>query len=87
MPFWELKRVLILHTPPSEEYMRPLPYDAENGGTSTPDSIGRRRAISWLEEDMHPRRYQSLRSLTSNSDADSRSQSRIGLRNVTGSPP
>ena len=61
--------------------MRPLPYDAENAGASTPgSSVGRRRAVSWLEEDLLPQRFQGLRSTINTADADTRSQSRAGPR-------
>ncbi len=53
------QRVLVVHTPPRDSFIRHLSHEAEREGPNptyqTPESVGRRRAISWVEDDATPR--------------------------------
>ncbi|GBE79366.1 DUF803-domain-containing protein [Sparassis crispa] len=55
------QRVLIINTPPRDEPVRPQSQDVERDPLSTPDSTGRRRAISWVGDDAHGHHAQGVR--------------------------
>ncbi|KAL6298111.1 magnesium transporter NIPA-domain-containing protein [Sparassis latifolia] len=84
------QRVLIINTPPRDEPVRPQSQDVERDPLSTPDSTGRRRAISWVGDDAHGHHAQGVRIAASPYDTRENSsrchQEPAADRNVSRSP-
>ncbi|KAI0080677.1 DUF803-domain-containing protein [Panus rudis PR-1116 ss-1] len=84
--FSSAQRVLIVHTPPRDEFIRPL-FDVEQEGgspTSTPHTFRRRRAISWFGEEAptHAAHSASRAARAARSNMNSREASREGARGL-----
>ncbi|KAI0650140.1 DUF803-domain-containing protein [Trametes meyenii] len=79
--FSPAQRVLLMNSSPRDEFIRPNLQDSERDVTTSPESIGRRRAVNWLDEDFS--RQTSLRSSRrygATSTTTSREHSRVGER-------
>ena len=86
-----LQRVLIVHTPPRDGFVRSISPDLESqenpSAMPTPDTFNRRRAISWLGDEGSPGSVRSSprRLRGSRSNLASRSASRDRDGNTTDS--
>jgi len=82
------QRVLLLSSPPRDEGSRPRSQDTERQLTSTPDSVRRRRTVSWLGDDaMHgARRPIAVPNFGTRENSRTRAQSTTASRSVSQSP-
>ncbi|OCH95958.1 DUF803-domain-containing protein [Obba rivulosa] len=73
------QHLLLINTPPVDDFVRPQSHDVERNLLSTPESLRRPRAISWLGEERRGRASQGTRAGSRNArreDSAARSVSR-----------
>ncbi|KAI0356521.1 DUF803-domain-containing protein [Trametes cingulata] len=79
--FSPAQRVLLMNSSPRDEFVRPNLQDPERDATTSPESIGRRRAVNWLDEDFSRQAsVRSSRRYGATSTTTSRDPSRLGDR-------
>ncbi|KAI0676980.1 DUF803-domain-containing protein [Trametes maxima] len=79
--FSPAQRVLLMNSSPRDEFIRPNLQDSERDVTTSPESIGRRRAVNWLDEDFSRQTsVRSSRRYGATSTTTSREHSRVGDR-------
>ncbi|EIW61768.1 DUF803-domain-containing protein [Trametes versicolor FP-101664 SS1] len=76
--FSPAQRVLLMNASPRDEFVRPSLQDPERDPATPPESVGRRRAVSWLDGDAS--RQTSLARYGATSTTASRDHSRLGDR-------
>ncbi|KAI9001310.1 DUF803-domain-containing protein [Trametes punicea] len=79
--FSPAQRVLLMNSSPRDEFVRPNLHDPERDVTTSPESVGRRRAVSWLDGPASRQgSVRSSRRYGATSTTTSREHSRLGDR-------
>ncbi|KAI0637919.1 DUF803-domain-containing protein [Trametes polyzona] len=80
--FSPAQRVLLMNSSPRDEFVRPnLQQDPERDAGTSPESLGRRRAVNWLDGDLSRQTSaRSSRVYGATSTTTSRDHSRLGDR-------
>ncbi|KAI9066368.1 DUF803-domain-containing protein [Trametes sanguinea] len=88
--FSPAQRVLLMNSSPRDEFVRPNLHDPERDVTTSPESVGRRRAVtvSWLDgEASRTGSVRSYRRYGATSTTTSREHSRLGERTAHSRSP